>query len=95
MAKLTVSEIKHVLTSDIDLTQTCDVKVLDEYVNTCITAAQNALQSSVPLGFSDYPGDIELVVKVTEAWKGLSEFTLLSRSVWERRAKNILLLISI
>ena len=54
MAKLTVSKIKHVLTADIDITQGYDVKVLDGYVNTCITAAQNALQSAVPPGFSDF-----------------------------------------
>ncbi|MGO9436200.1 MAG: hypothetical protein ACLPH3_19280 [Terracidiphilus sp.] len=58
MAKLTVSKIKHVLTADIDITQRFDVKVLDEYVNTCITAAQNALQSAVPPGFSDFHRDV-------------------------------------
>lgn len=58
MTKLTVSKIKHVLTEDIDITQSFDVKVLDGYVNTCITAAQNALQGAVPLGFSDFHRDV-------------------------------------
>jgi len=55
---LPVSKIKHVLISDIDITQRFDVKILDEYVNTCITAAQNALQSAVPPGFSDFHRDV-------------------------------------
>jgi hypothetical protein len=58
MTKLTVSKIKHVLTADIDITQSYDVKILDGYVNTCITAAQNALQSAVPSGFSDFHRDV-------------------------------------
>jgi hypothetical protein len=55
---LTVSKIKHVLNSDVDITQGFDVKNLDEYVNTCITTAQNALQSAVPPGFSDFHRDV-------------------------------------
>ncbi|MGA2167381.1 MAG: hypothetical protein ABSG62_04165 [Terracidiphilus sp.] len=58
MAKLTVSKIKHVLTADIDITQRYDVKVLDEYVNTCITAAQIALRSAIPPGFSEFSRDM-------------------------------------
>jgi hypothetical protein len=58
VTKLTVSNIKHVLTADIDITQGFDVKLLDEYVNTCITAAQNALNSAVPSGFSEFSRDI-------------------------------------
>jgi hypothetical protein len=42
-----------------------------------------------------YPHDVELMVKVLAAWSGLNKFTLLSRSVWERRAKKILPLISV
>jgi len=59
VAKLTVSKIKHVLTADadIDIAQRFDGNVLDEYVNTCITAAQNALQSATPTGFSDLGRD--------------------------------------
>ena len=57
MGKLTVSNIKHVLTADIDITQGYDVKVLDEYVNTCITATQNALRSALPPGFSEFSRD--------------------------------------
>jgi hypothetical protein len=60
--ELTVSKIKHVLNSDIDITQGFDVKILDEYVNTCITAAQSALQNVVPSGFSDFPRDVLLRV---------------------------------
>jgi len=55
---LRVSEIKHILTGDVDVTQRFDVKILDEYVNTCVTAAKDALQSSVPPGFSDFSRDI-------------------------------------
>jgi hypothetical protein len=40
-----------------------------------------------------YPGDIELMIKVTSAWTGLNKFTLLARSVWERRASKVLPLI--
>jgi hypothetical protein len=58
VTKLTVSKIKHVLNSDIDVDQRFDVKILDVYVNTCITAAQNALQSAVPQGFSDFHRDV-------------------------------------
>jgi len=71
MAKLTVSKIKHVLTADIDITQRFDVKVLDEYVNTCITAAQNALQSAVPPGFSDFHRDV--LKRVTEGMRSAHE----------------------
>jgi hypothetical protein len=56
--KLTVNKIKHVLDSDIDVTQSFDCKTLDEYVNTCITAAKDALQSAVPPGFSEFNRDI-------------------------------------
>lgn len=59
---LTVNRIKHVLNSDVDITQRFDVKILDEYVNTCITAAQSALQNAVPQGFSDFPRDVLLRV---------------------------------
>jgi hypothetical protein len=55
---LRVSEIKHILTEDVDVTQRFDVKILDEYVNTCVTAAKDALQSAVPPGFSDFNRDI-------------------------------------
>jgi hypothetical protein len=57
---LTVNRIKHVLdsSSDVDITQSFDCKTLDEYVNTCVTAAKDALQSAVPLGFSDFSRDI-------------------------------------
>lgn len=59
---LTVSKIKHVLDSDsdVDVTQSFDCKTLDEYVNTCVTAAQNALQNAVPQGFSDFSRDVLL-----------------------------------
>lgn len=60
--ELTVSEIKHVLDSDVDITQRVDVRILDEYVNTCITAAQSALQNAIPPGFSDFPRDVLLRV---------------------------------
>ena len=60
--ELTVRTIKHVLNSDVDLTQGFDVKILDEYVNTCITAAQSAMQSAAPPGFSDFPRDVLLRV---------------------------------
>lgn len=59
---LTVNKIKHVLNSDVDLTQGFDVRTLDEYVNTCIAAAQTAMQSAVPPGFSDFPRDVLLRV---------------------------------
>ena len=55
---LTVSKIKHVLTADVDVTQSLDCRTLDEYVNTCVTAAKDALQSAVPPGFSDFNRDI-------------------------------------
>jgi hypothetical protein len=55
---LTVSKIKHVLTSDVDITQSFDCKTLDEYVNTCVTASNDVLQSAVPQGFSDFTRDI-------------------------------------
>jgi hypothetical protein len=58
VTKLSVSRIKHVLTADIDITQSYDVKDLDKFVNTCITAAQNALRSAIPPGFSDFPRDM-------------------------------------
>jgi hypothetical protein len=60
--ELTVSKIKHVLNSDVDTTQGFDVRILDEYVNTCIIAAQGALQNAVPPGFSDFPRDVLLRV---------------------------------
>jgi hypothetical protein len=55
---LPVSKIKHVLSADIDIRQSFDVKVLDEYVNTCITASQEALRRSMPTGFSEFCRDM-------------------------------------
>jgi hypothetical protein len=40
-----------------------------------------------------YRGDIELMVKITDAWAKLNKFTFLARSVWERRASKVLPLI--
>ena len=45
--------------------------MLDEYVNTCITAAQNALQSAVPPGFSDFHRDV--LKRVTEGMRSAHE----------------------
>jgi uncharacterized protein YjaG (DUF416 family) len=57
MMKLTVKQIKHVLTIDIDTTQHVDVKKLDGFVFTCITAATDALTTIVPPGFSEFERD--------------------------------------
>jgi hypothetical protein len=40
-----------------------------------------------------YPGNVELLAKVTEAWMWLLKGTLYATPVWERRAKKILPLI--
>jgi hypothetical protein len=41
-----------------------------------------------------YPGDVELAVKVSEAWTLLLKFNLLAIPVWELRAKDILPILS-
>jgi hypothetical protein len=36
-----------------------------------------------------YPADIDLIAKVTEAWSFLVHVSLLARTVWEIRTKEI------
>lgn len=52
--KLTVSNIKHVLTVDIDPNQKVDVQKLDSLVFTCIAAAVDALEDAGPPGFNAF-----------------------------------------
>ena len=55
--RLTVDKIKHVLTEDIDSTQQMDVAIVDGFVSSCTTAAQNALANATPHGFTDFERD--------------------------------------
>lgn len=54
--KLPVQSIKHVLQqdSDIDPTAAWDVRTVDALIFSCNTAAQDALASAIPNGFSDF-----------------------------------------
>ncbi len=62
--RLKVRNVKHVLTRDIDVSRSVDVKTLDGFVFTCVSSARDALQSALPPGFSDFERDqLSLVVE--------------------------------
>jgi hypothetical protein len=54
----------HVLTRDIDVSRSEDVKTLDGFVFTCVSSAKDALMSALPPGFSEFERDqLPLVVE--------------------------------
>jgi hypothetical protein len=57
--KLHVRSILHVLQqdADIDLTTRVDVRTIDAFIFGCNTAAQDALASAIPAGFSEFERD--------------------------------------
>ena len=57
MSKLTVSNTKHIPSTDIDPTKRYDVRDVDALVVTCIEAAKDALHSRELVGFSDFEQD--------------------------------------
>jgi len=59
-----------------------------------IYSALSAVQAATEVA-AIYPGDMELLVKVSNAWQLLSQFSVLSMPIWEVRAKGILPLINL
>lgn len=55
--KLTVEDIKHVLSADIDVSKQVDVKDIDSLVFSCVEAAKDALNAAAPPRFSDFERD--------------------------------------
>lgn len=55
--KLTVRDVAHPITLDVDLNQRIDVSEIDGVVFKCVVAAKDALESSPPTGFSEYERD--------------------------------------
>jgi hypothetical protein len=51
--RLAIKDIKHVLTSDIDVSQQLDVAELDELVRLCAFSARDAMNASPAAGFSE------------------------------------------
>jgi hypothetical protein len=57
-----------------------------------IYSALSAIQAATEIA-AFYPGNLELLVKVTKAWEFLRTAHLLSAVVWKLRAKHVLPLI--
>lgn len=55
--RVTVKDIVHPITQDVDVTQSIGVGEVDALVFRCIVAAKDALQTLPPTGFSEYERD--------------------------------------
>lgn len=55
--KLTVRDVAHILTSDVDVSKSEDVKTLDSVVGICVSKAKDALTREPPKGYSEFERD--------------------------------------